>query len=143
MRKSFCLFFALFLTIKESFSRIVSVGVDGTAKDEDQNDYIHAACNRLPILKKSSLLPASPVEMSGVNKTYPNIFPNVTGYRFINPHLIHYDGVCASPDLTSNVLFSPGPAVAEATWFKGFSWKVIYSKGCEGHDSHLGGLINI
>ena len=31
----------------------------------------------------------------------------------------------------------PGPPHPEASWFQGYSWKVLYMKGC-GDDAHIG-----
>ena len=81
----------------------------------------------------------APVDTVPANKTFFDILPNgITGYRFINPSGIHFDGICAHTVVTEHVLFAPQPPLSDSTWFHGHSWRVLYATGCEGYEAHLG-----
>ena len=109
-------------------------------KTDVSANSIISACTGAAVIDIRDALPRAPIPPDNIssNTTFRiENYPNIEGYRFANPAGIVYDGICARPKLTNNV-FEIGPAIKEASWFKGFAWKVLYAKDCVGSSGHLG-----
>lgn len=114
--------------------------------DEDKDDYnshdlyLYAKCNDSPVLSKASLLQSAPVRAEVRPEGSFQMFRNITGYRFTNPAGVTYEGITASGEgLLDTVSMVPLVPIKEHTWFKGYSWRVLYVQGCENlNDGHIG-----
>lgn len=133
-------FIVIFLNLDQLASFYRNVDISGVVFDGyEENDYLLSTCNNLPIVRKNNLLKSCPADTVAVNRTFVDLFPNnVTAYRFVNPAGTIFDGICAQPILTPYVLFSNEPPVSEHSWFKGYSWKIVYCSLCEISTAHLG-----
>jgi hypothetical protein len=107
--------------------------------DLKYDDYLCARCNKYPAVARQHILPDVPAVISTEHVNYVfDAFPNVKGYRFINPAGIIFNGVAAKPEgLTNVILISPSLPSSEATWFLGYSWKILYTPGCT-NGGHMG-----
>ena len=120
---------------------VVAQIVNCTVKfTSEENESIVSSCNGVPIINMRHILDVAPVSpeliASNVSFRIEN-YPTVRGYQFVNPMGVTYDGVCAGPLLTTNVI-EVGPAVKDSSWFEGYAWKVLYVKGCSGSSGHIG-----
>lgn len=105
----------------------------------EESEFLLSTCNGKAVVRKKLLLKKAPLANFTSEMEFDASF-NTTGYRFVNPAGIYFDGICARGDaLTSEVGFAPGPPIGTATWFPGYSWRPLFVPGCERRtDGHLG-----
>jgi hypothetical protein len=107
---------------------------EGTGKD-----FFCTICSGRPIIEKQSLFSSLPAQPAKSYEISTHVLTNITAFQFTNPAGLRFDGVVGrTQSLTQVTTLAPGQAVSEASWFIGYSWRILYARGCSGMDAHLG-----